>query len=210
MDEIINDILADPAVAALGMAIGLAAVALWLVAAWWAYNDAAHRTESSLAAFVAAGWIVLSTPLMLPFALLIYGFARPPLTAADHRANALVRELAGTATMAPACAGCGEDVDETWLRCPNCATWLAAPCSSCGSWSDPMLEICPWCGSDERDAPSVPVLTPMPGAGFSRNRRDRLAWRSGAPGTPRIRQQPNRRLPVSPDGRLVAPARLRV
>ena len=210
MEEIFTDILNDPAVAAIGMALGLAAVALWLVAAWWAYNDAAHRTESSIAAFLAAGWVVLSTPLMLPLSLLIYGFARPQLTAADHRATHLVRELVSNAPPAPACTGCGAAVDDSWLRCPTCATWLATPCSACGSWSDPVLEICPWCGSDDRSEAEVPVLAPQAGRGFAHGRRARVAWRSSAQGGPSVRPQPNRRLPVSPDGRLLTPTKLRV
>lgn len=65
------EILVNPIAATAETAIAGAAIALWLAAAWWAYLDAARRTESTLAAFIAAGWIVLSTPLLLPMSLVI-------------------------------------------------------------------------------------------------------------------------------------------
>ena len=109
--------------------------------------------NSTLAAFVAAGWIVLSTPLLLPMSLLIYRVARPQVSASDQRAKVLAHELAGTLTSGPACVECGAAVDPSWVRCPTCATWLGAPCAACGAWSDPSFEICPWCAADMQRAP---------------------------------------------------------
>jgi len=81
MPDLLAETLNDPAVGAVGTAVVLAGIALWLAAAWWAYADAARRTESSLAGFVAAGWIILSTPLLLPLSLAAYAFARPQVAA---------------------------------------------------------------------------------------------------------------------------------
>ena len=199
MTDFLAQILADPTVSAVGGALAIALVALWLAAAWWAYSDAARRTESSFAAFFAAGWVVVSSPLLLPFSLAVYGFARPPVTAAEQRARALVNELGATTMSGPACAGCGALVDSSWLRCPECATWLAAPCMGCGEWSDPQLEICPWCGREGHDAPAVESLAPV-ASSIARSRRARTAWRAAGPG-PRAHRQGHRRAAAMPDAR---------
>lgn len=152
--DVFADFFANPLVSTGLTLMGVAVIALWLAAAWWAYQDAARRSESTLAAFLAAAWVIVSTPLMLPVALAIYGFARPQLTAADHRARSLVREL-GAVADGPACPSCQTPIESSWLRCPACAVWLAAPCHSCGVWSARDLEACPYCGSEEHAAPVV-------------------------------------------------------
>lgn len=160
IDNVLADIFASPLVATGLTLLGIVMVALWLAAAWWAYQDAARRSESTLVAFVAAAWIIVSTPLLLPAALAVYAFARPQITAAEHRARYLVRELSAVA-VGPACPTCRMPVDSSWVRCPACAVWLAAPCRSCGAWSARDLEACPYCGSEEHDAPVVvPDLVP--------------------------------------------------
>jgi hypothetical protein len=219
MSDLVAQILGNPAVAAIGTAIGLAAVALWFAAAWWAYADATRRTETSLAGFVAAGWILLSTPLLMPLALGAYVLARPQATAGDNRVKSLVQELRATAT-APTCVECDLPIETSWLRCPRCTTWLATPCASCGRWSDDALEICPWCGGEDRDMPYVDGPSPVPAAvplslasGAAEGTRDaerrpRLAWRSVSPGVPRRSGDESRRVPVGRGGRRLARPRI--
>ena len=201
--------LSDPTVTAVGGAIGAALVALWVAAAWWAYTDAARRTESTLAALVVAGWIIVSTPLLVPFSLAIYSLARPQQTAADGRtrqlAGALVDELEASA--AGGCPSCGLAVEPGWLRCPSCTTWLALPCSGCGTWSDPTLDACPFCGSEERDEAAVVVPEPVP-AVPGRARRLRRALRPVGPGSPATYRGGRRQL-LTPEGRPLVPARRR-
>jgi hypothetical protein len=201
--------LSDPTVTAVGGAIGAALVALWVAAAWWAYTDAARRTESTLAALVVAGWIIISTPLLVPFSLAIYSLARPQLTAADGRtrnlAEALVDEMEASA--AGGCPACGLAVEPGWLRCPSCSTWLALPCSGCGTWSDPTLVACPFCGSEERDEATVVPPEPVAPAP-SRARRPRRALRAVGPGSPNPYRAGRRPL-LTPDGRPLVPARRR-
>jgi hypothetical protein len=148
MSDLFASLLDNPIVGTAGTALGLAAVAMWLAAAWWAYRDAARRTESSLAGFLAAGWIVLSTPLLLPLSLAIYAFARPGTTAAEHRAQSLVAALSFDNVAGSTCSTCGAASEPGWRRCPQCATWLAAACPSCGEWAPAGLELCPFCGRD--------------------------------------------------------------
>jgi RNA polymerase subunit RPABC4/transcription elongation factor Spt4 len=176
MPDLIAQTLSNPAIGVLGTAVVLAGVALWLAGAWWAYADASRRAESSLAGFVAAGWIILSTPLLLPLSLAVYAFARPQVTAADRRTRALAYELA-MGPERPTCATCASVVDDAWLRCPTCSSWLATPCSDCGGWSDASLELCPWCGGEERDAPYVEAPSEV-ASGLARRNRRRLASRT--------------------------------
>jgi hypothetical protein len=154
MKDVFAEILANPIVQMTSVALVVVAVALWLAAAWWAYQDASRRTESSLAGFAAAGWVVLSTPLMLPLSLAIYRTARPQATASDDRTTELIARLNEIARDQPTCPGCASQVDPDWLRCPFCATWFALACNACGEWSAAGLEICPFCGSEREAVPA--------------------------------------------------------
>jgi hypothetical protein len=194
MTDLLAETLANPVVGAVGTAALLAVLGLWIAAAWWAYTDAARRTESSLAGYVAAGWIILSTPLLLPLALAAYALARPQVPAADRRTRVLAEELART-PIRPACSVCAEPVDAAWLRCPSCTTWLASPCAHCGSWSDGALDICPWCGGETRKPPFVQRFGPASPAAL-RVRRRRLAWRATSPSQPGAQRREGQR--VSP------------
>jgi RNA polymerase subunit RPABC4/transcription elongation factor Spt4 len=164
MSDLIAETLADPAIAGFGMAVGLGLTALWLAAAWWAHADATRRTNHSLAGYIAAGWILLSTPVLLPLSLAVYAFARPSVAAGDQRVKNLIAELGATATD-PHCSRCGAEVDLDWRRCPSCASWLSTPCATCGRWSDDSLELCPWCGGESRARPSIsdPAGSVVPG-----------------------------------------------
>jgi hypothetical protein len=165
MKEVFDELLNNPILQTAGTAILLAVIALWLAAAWWAYQDASRRKESTLAGFAAAGWIILSTPLMLPLALAIYTMARPQATASDDRTVNLMARLNEVAADRPACPGCNAAVDPDWLRCPWCASWFELDCNECGEWSAVGLEICPFCGADRDPVPAGWVADPAGHAG---------------------------------------------
>ena len=208
VNEIFDQVLADPTVTAIGGAVGAALVALWLAAAWWAYTDATRRTDNTPAAMLAAAWIIVSTPLLVPIALAVYALARPQHSAAEHRTRRLAEELVDALDeLASAkCRSCGSGVEDGWLRCPSCASWLALPCSLCGSWSDRSLAVCPYCGGEERGEAAVEVLEPAAAGG--RTRRGRRQVRAIGPGRPAA-SRPVQRRPVEQDGRPLAPARAR-
>ena len=208
MNEIFDQVLADPTVTAIGGAIGAALVALWLAAAWWAYTDAVRRTDSTPAAMLVAAWIVVSTPLFVPLALAVYALARPQHSAAEHRTRRLAEELVDALDeIASAdCPSCDGTVEEGWLRCPSCASWLALPCSLCGTWSDRTLAVCPYCGGEERGEAAVEALDPAASAG--RPRRGRRQLRAIGPGR-QVPLRPAQRRPIEQDGRPLAPARAR-
>jgi hypothetical protein len=140
--------LVDPSIlTAVASAIGAAGIGLWLAAAWWIYADMGRRTSSEIARFTAAGWVLLSTPILLPLSLPVYLLARPQATLAERRSREMVEGLGPALLAAARCDGCGREVDEAWQRCPACATWLQVACADCGRWSATELEICPWCAT---------------------------------------------------------------
>ena len=201
--------LSDPTVTAVSGALGAALVALWVAAAWWAYTDAARRTESTLASLVAASWIIVSTPLLVPFSLAIYRLARPQQTAAEGRSGYLAGALVDAMedSQAGGCPVCGLVVMPGWLRCPSCANWLAIPCAGCETWSDPGLAACPFCGSEHREVPAVVPLPATAAPGPARSLR--RIMRAGTAGTAGPQLQRDTRHPHMPsDGRL-APIRTR-
>jgi len=160
MSDLIANVLNNPVVTTLGTALLVAVLALWLAASWWAYQDAARRTESSVLGFAAAGWILLSTPLLLLLALPIYRYVRPARSAAEQREQALVFALASSAESS-SCTACGARTQEAWSRCPACATWLAVACLKCGEWAPGGLEICPFCGTEDHRSAPVPTGVPV-------------------------------------------------
>ena len=157
MTDVLSGLLANPIVQTIVLALSAGLVALTVAAAWWAYRDATRRTESALLGSLAAGWIIISTPLMLPLSLAIYGAVRPRIAAADGRIEALEIDLA-LQSQPPACPDCGLRLEPGWLRCPTCTRWLAAPCGRCGAWTDTTFDICPVCGAEDRLPPAVGLV----------------------------------------------------
>jgi double zinc ribbon protein len=207
VNDVLGQILADPLVTTIGGAIVVGAIALWVAAAWWAYADAVHRTGSVPAALLVAAWIVVSTPLLLPLSLPIYALVRPHESASERRTRRLAAELAGVLEEAagPHCFSCGIEVDPAWHRCPSCTTWLSRPCASCGTWSDRTLEICPYCGGEDRTEPAIETLEPAAVAA----RRDRRSRRRARPVGPGHNLVPRPGQPrTASDGRPLAPLRV--
>jgi len=178
MIDIVRNALDNPIFPAIGLALAATIGALWVAGAWWTYRDATWRTGSPWLGMLAAGWIVLSTPPLLPLSLGVYALARPQHTAAEGRSRRLVEELVERLdaewVRCPACAG---TIEAEWVRCPACATWLAAPCAHCDAWSDRTLEACPWCGSEQRDEPAVVTQKAAAAAPASRKSRRRKPTR---------------------------------
>jgi hypothetical protein len=204
VNEIFDQLLADPTVAAVGVAMGGALLAVWLAAAWWAYADATRRTDNPFAAMLAAAWIIVSSPLLMPLSLGVYALARPQLTAAEKRTRRLTAELVNELDEAAAdgCLSCGATVEPEWLRCPACTTWLALPCASCGAWSERTLTTCPYCAAEERGEPTVERPAAAPATARQRRTRRRLqAVGPGRQGMPR----PDQRRPAVPRRRAGVP-----
>jgi hypothetical protein len=150
-------VLSSPIVNGLLMAIGVTLAVLWLAGTWWAYLDISRRTSSELARFGAMGLVIVSTPLLLPFSLIVYRLVRPQTTVAERRAVELATGLGPAFAGRERCPACRDLIDADWRRCPACATWLASSCDSCGQWSDIAFDLCPWCAAAKVDRiPSAP------------------------------------------------------
>lgn len=164
MNQLFDSVANDPTVATVGLALAVAAGGLWLAAAWWTYLDMARRSTFELARFVAVGWILVSTPVLLPLSLAAYLLARPQRTVGEQRAERLFAALAPSLADGH-CLACGAAVDPEWRRCPACAAWLASACQACGRYAAVDLDTCPWCAADK--TPAVPALDERPAPGLA-------------------------------------------
>lgn len=145
MTELIGEVLANPFVSTLLVGIVAAVVGLWLAASWWAYRDAARRVRGELPPYLAATWILLSGPVLLPLSVAVYALVRPQETAADRRTRELLAGMGEGDDGQPACPACGADVEPDWVRCPACAAWTVRRCGRCDRPAPLDADICPWC-----------------------------------------------------------------
>lgn len=158
MIETLTRFVDDPTVSGILLALVAAAIGMWLAASWWVFSDASRRTESELGRFMAVGWMIVSTPVLLPLSLGVYTLLRPQTTLGEIRTRRLALELAPFVAEQLACGACGAATDPGWRRCPTCTEWLQAPCAHCEAWSDIELDFCPYCGSETLDFPRVAAL----------------------------------------------------
>ncbi len=130
-------------------AIAIYVVFIWLAASYWAYRDLQSRTSNPVAPYLAAALIILFTPLLFPFGLLLYRIMRP----AESVAEANERSLAEEALMVeiesqPHCANCARQVHGDWIICPTCRNRLRRVCPNCSRLVELDWSLCAWCGKD--------------------------------------------------------------
>ncbi len=143
-----GEMLGHPAVGIAIRFIALYVVIVWIASAWWVWRDARTRSTDAFVPYLAAGAVILVTPLLFPLAVLIYRMVRPPLTvSAATSAELQMAMLEEEATHAE-CATCGALVDEEWVACPSCGTELAIRCVSCGRPLELDWRICAWCAAE--------------------------------------------------------------
>jgi hypothetical protein len=158
--DLIGQVLSNPIVIGTVMVLVGALVAGWLLATVWAFRDMAHRSESALARYLAATWVLLSGPFLLPLSLPILGLLRPLETPSDGRMKRLIEALQYRTDAASTCPECAARLEAEWIRCPWCATWQARLCQRCERWAPADAEICPWCTwspGESLEPPAVPV-----------------------------------------------------
>ncbi len=108
-------------------------VILWLSAASWAFRDMQLRTENPVLPYVGAALIVLFTPVLFPFGIVVYRIVRPQ----EKIGEVYERNLAEEALLAEVesirtCPACARRVHEDWIICPTCRTRLNRVCANCG------------------------------------------------------------------------------
>jgi hypothetical protein len=161
--DLAGQVLSNPIVVSGVTILGVALVAGWLLATVWAFQSVAQRSENILARYLAASWILLSGPVLLPLSLAILGCLRPVETAADGRLRRLVLALQARLD-GPGCAACAARLDARWVRCPWCAAWQGRQCQRCAKWAPADADICPWCTwspGEPLDQPQLPVPLPV-------------------------------------------------
>lgn len=163
--EIVGQVLGNPTVIAALMLAGGVLVAGWLLATAWAFRQLAFRSDSLLARYLAATFVLLSGPILMPIAVAVIALVRPHEVAGERRISRLLETVRARAAMAPACDACGRAMDERWVRCPGCAAWSGRQCGRCERWAPAGADICPWCtwapGGAEQRPRSAPELRPQ-------------------------------------------------
>jgi RNA polymerase subunit RPABC4/transcription elongation factor Spt4 len=175
-------------------------VILWLAAAYWAFRDMQLRSENPILPYIASALIVLFTPVLFPFGIIVYRIVRPQ----EKIGEVYERNLAEEALLAEveaihSCPACHRRIHDDWIICPNCRTRLNRVCANCSRLVGLDWSLCAWCGKDfERtmpaayepvssgledldrlDAPPPPVV-PQPARTGSRSGPQRQATRSGS------------------------------
>ena len=144
--------------------IAVYVVLLWGATAYWAYRDLQSRTSNPVAPYLAAALIILFTPVLFPFGVIIYRIVRPAETVAEANERALAEEAMMVEIEAqPHCANCGRQVHEDWIICPTCRNRLRRVCPNCSRLVELDWSLCAWCGKDfERPELLQEVAVPPP------------------------------------------------
>ena len=165
------EMLGHPAVGTAVRLIALYVVIVWIASAWWVWRDARIRSTDAFVPYLAAGAVILLTPLLFPLAVVIYRMVRPPLTVSAATSVELQMAMLEEDATRSECAACGGIVDDEWVACPACGTELAVRCTACGRPLELDWKICAWCAAEvpwvgegralgprvPRDAVAIPI-----------------------------------------------------
>jgi RNA polymerase subunit RPABC4/transcription elongation factor Spt4 len=144
-------------------AILIYVVILWLAAAFWAFRDMQLRNENPVLPYIAAALIVLFTPILFPFGVVVYRIIRPQEKIGDvYERNLAEEALLAEVEAVRTCPGCTRRVHDDWIICPTCRTRLNRVCANCGRLVGRDWSLCAWCGKDfERG--DIASLSPIAG-----------------------------------------------
>jgi RNA polymerase subunit RPABC4/transcription elongation factor Spt4 len=147
--DLVGGFFGNPVVQFSIQAIAVYFVILWLAAAYWAFRDMQLRTDNPVLPYVAAAIIVLFTPVLFPFGIVVYRVVRPQ----EKIGEVYERNLAEEALLAEVeairtCPTCARRVHEDWIICPTCRTRLNRVCANCGRLVGLDWSLCAWCGRD--------------------------------------------------------------
>jgi hypothetical protein len=164
LDQTLNDFLSSEVVRIGVNVVVIYFVLVWLASAFWAYRDMRQRTTSALAPYVAAGVIILFTPIFFLFGLLLYRIVRPKETIAEANERMLTEEaILAEVQSRPHCANCMRPVHDEWIICPTCRNRLRRVCPNCEHLVELDWSLCAWCGRDFERA-EAPGTAYMPRA----------------------------------------------
>ena len=162
--DTINGILSNTFVQLGFRAVGIYIVLIWLASAFWAYRDMQHRSANPVAPYLAAAFIILSTPVFFLFAIVLYKIVRPKETVAESNERALAEEaMLADIEARPHCANCSRPVHEEWIICPSCRNRLRRVCPNCSRLVELDWSLCAWCGKDF-ERPETVAAAYIPGS----------------------------------------------
>ena len=189
MDQILETIgdtiggfFANPIVQLALQALAIYFVILWLAAAYWAFRDMQQRSENPVLPYLAAALIILFTPVLFVFGVIVYRIVRPHEKIGEvYERNLAEEALLAEVETIKTCPSCSRRVNDEWIICPTCRTRLNRVCANCGRLVGLDWSLCAWCGKDferadlasyepiatERRAPRAPPArrrTPAPAA----------------------------------------------
>jgi RNA polymerase subunit RPABC4/transcription elongation factor Spt4 len=164
LGEQIGQFFDSPLIRTVLQLVAVYVVLLWAATAYWAYRDLQTRTANPIAPYLAAALIILFTPLLFPFGVIIYRIVRPSETVAEANERQLAEEAMMVEIEAqPHCANCGRQVHEDWIICPTCRNRLRRVCPNCSRLVELDWSLCAWCGKDfERPELLQEVAVPPP------------------------------------------------
>jgi len=178
-------------------ALAVYIVILWLASAYWAFRDMQQRSDNPVMPYLAAALIVLFTPILFVFGVIVYRIVRPH----EKIGEVYERNLAEEALLAEVetirtCPSCSRRVHDEWIICPTCRTRLNRVCANCGRLVGLDWSLCAWCGRDFERA-DIAALEPISG-GLQPDRLEATtATRSGGRGA---RPASSRQTPGSSSG----------
>jgi hypothetical protein len=120
-----------------------------------------RHADPSLA-YLAAGGIVIASPVFFPLALGIYLILRPSETLAEARTQRLAELAIELEDEVERCPECGVLTEEDWLACPSCRTRLGHRCVGCSRTMGLDWIACAWCATEVPDAGDI-AQTELPG-----------------------------------------------
>jgi RNA polymerase subunit RPABC4/transcription elongation factor Spt4 len=156
MQDILNTIgdtiggfFGNPIVQFTVQAVAVYFVILWLAAAYWAFRDMQLRTDNPVLPYVAAALIVLFTPILFPFGIVVYRIVRPQEKIGEiYERNLAEEALLAEVETIHTCPTCARRVHDEWIICPTCRTRLNRVCANCGRLVGLDWSLCAWCGRD--------------------------------------------------------------
>jgi RNA polymerase subunit RPABC4/transcription elongation factor Spt4 len=156
MDEILNtigetigDFFANPAVEFSLRAMAVYIVILWLAASYWAFRDMQLRSENPVLPYLAAALIVLFTPVLFLFGVIVYRIVRPQEKIGEvYERNLAEEALLAEVESIKTCPACHRRINDEWIICPTCRTRLNRVCANCGRLVGLDWSLCAWCGKD--------------------------------------------------------------
>jgi RNA polymerase subunit RPABC4/transcription elongation factor Spt4 len=156
MDEILNTIgetiagfFANPIVTFALQATAIYFAVLWLASAYWAFRDMQLRSENPVLPYLAAALIVLFTPVLFLFGIVVYKIVRPQEKIGEvYERNLAEEALLAEVESIQTCPGCHRRIADEWIICPSCRTRLNRVCANCGRLVGLDWSLCAWCGKD--------------------------------------------------------------